>query len=305
MKLKKTLLASLICLPTTALLVASCSALPQLNNLKRLIKKSSTQTLLEGVDIVIHPLPAEELENGKKQIAREDVKKYEEVLEKAKSVKTEKAAAQAIKELENAIQNLEAAIVVGTKGADSTTPKLDSLKTYVATVTIEILLKDVTKVEKVKPKEEILQGVKQIANKAVEEYRKVLEKASAFKDEGKADEMKKELEKAVEKLLSSIVVGIKTKTKLDLFKEYIASVEVNALKANGILKDVEIVNAPVEPKDLQKGKKVIEEQYVTKYGQEVEKAKLVSKEEEVDKAKQDLQDALATLESSIVVGIKE
>ncbi|RMA79153.1 hypothetical protein JN00_0003, partial [Metamycoplasma subdolum] len=56
---------------------------------------------------------------------------------------------------------------------------------------------------------------------------------------------------------------------------------------------------------LQKGKKVIEEQYVTKYGQEVEKAKLVSKEEEVDKAKQDLQDALATLESSIVVGIKE
>ncbi|RMA79056.1 hypothetical protein JN00_0103 [Metamycoplasma subdolum] len=212
MKFKKILLASLTVLPTVSLISVSCGdKTPKLDELKELIKNSSVDTLLEGVERVETPSKPEELEEGKKQVANSAVTTYEEALTAAKAVTEEAKASEAKTTLEAAINALKGAIVVGTKAKVSTTPKLDALKKFIDESTVEKLLPGVEQVDKTEDPATLTKERRQITKAAVATYETALSTAKTVTEEDKADAAKTTLEEAIKTLKAAVVKGTKSK----------------------------------------------------------------------------------------------
>ncbi|RMA79058.1 hypothetical protein JN00_0105 [Metamycoplasma subdolum] len=212
MKIRKSLiLATMTILPSVALVSASCGEkTPKLDELKELVKNSSVEKLLEGVEQVETPSKPEELEKGKKQVSTAAVKTYEAALDVASKVTEESKAEEAATTLKAAIEALKATIVEGTKEATpSTTPKLDALKELIKNSSVAKLLEGVDQVDSPKKPEEIQKGKKEVAKSEVKTYEAALDVATKVTEEAKAEEATKTLQAAIDALKAKIVVGTK------------------------------------------------------------------------------------------------
>ncbi|RMA79057.1 hypothetical protein JN00_0104 [Metamycoplasma subdolum] len=200
---------------------ASSSATPNLNALKELIKNSSVETLLTGVEVlpasVTTKPAADTVEKGKKVILLSAKTTYEAALNTAKEVTEESKAQQAKKDLETAINALKAEIVVGNK--ISTTPNLDALKELINNSSVDTLLAGVEVLPAsvtTKPAADTVEkGKKVILDSAKKTYETALNTAKAVTEESKALNAKTALEAAISALKSEIVEGTKPKKVWD------------------------------------------------------------------------------------------
>ncbi|RMA79155.1 leucine rich repeat (LRR) protein, partial [Metamycoplasma subdolum] len=158
----------------SAMVAGTKVATPNLDALKELIKNSSVDKLLAGVDQVDVPKAASELEKGKKQIAKSEVTKYEAALNTAKEVTEEDKALAAKQTLQNAIDTLKSKIVEGIKVS---TPNLDALRELIKNSSVDKLLVGVDQVDTPKAASELEKGKKQIAKSEVTKYEAALAEA--------------------------------------------------------------------------------------------------------------------------------
>ncbi|RMA77412.1 leucine rich repeat (LRR) protein [Metamycoplasma subdolum] len=235
-----------------------------------------------------------DLPKDKKGISKIKIKDYEEALNKAKKVTRSKDINAAKKELEKAVEILKNSVVIGTSTAE-----LAKLKYYIAQVEIEKLLKDVEQ-SNVKPlPENTPKGKKVIWKDKVLEYQKALDVAKAVTEETKAAQAKKDLEKAVENLISEIVTGTSEKN-LDALKFVINQIENDIIT---LLSDVQIIDGTPKAEDIAQGTKAIAKSEKEAMENAIKTAKEVTDETKAEQAKKDLEAAFDKFKNSIVVGI--